>query len=373
MSTAELIEDDITLNSTDKLVLYNPIQAGLVDLEEKYRQGPPTDLSIKENYEQCRLACSELRGIRTKTEKLRKELKADALEYGRKVDSIAKGIIDRILQIEEPYATAKKDHDTAVEVAKREAALAEERRVDGIAKRIATIGGLVAAHVSSSSAEIAALLPELHEDFDSASEWAMEFADKAVEAITDTIAKLEELHAMKVQHEQAAVEKAKAEKEAAEKAEAERIQREKEAAAERERLAREREEIERERAAIQAEKDRLAAEQAERERVARAEQAEKDRIAREEQAAKEQAAEEERARLAAEIEALKKAQEQPEQPEAKQEPVAPTITVDTTCPSESYKAAGRAIMAITGSKATAKAVLDSIINGDIPFILYTGA
>lgn len=373
MTTEELIEDDTNNNtSTDKLVLYDPIQAGLTDLEEKYQKGPASDLSIKENYEQCRLACSELRGIRVKTEKLRKELKADALEYGRKVDSIAKGIIDRILKIEEPYATAKKDHDTAVEVAKREAALAEERRVDGIAKRIATIGGLVAAHVSSSSAEIAALLPELHDDFTSAPEWAMEFADKAVEAITDTIAKLEELHAMKVQHEQAAIEKARAEKEAAEKAEAERIQREKELAAESERLAKEREEIEREHAAIQAEKDRLAAEQAERERIARAEQEEKDRIAREEQAEKDRLAEEERARLAAEIEALKKAQEQPaEQPETKQVPVAPTTT--DTCPNENYKAAGRAIMAITGSKATAKSVLDSIINGEIPFIIYTGA
>lgn len=377
---SEVLEPEIVDVNADKVALYNPIEAGISGLVEKYKDGPK-DLSVPAHYEECRLALSETRGIRGKTEKLRKELKADALAYGRLVDSTAKRIIDQVMEIEEPFATAKKDFDTRIEIEKREKALAEERRVDGIAKRIADIGALVAAHVSSSSEVIESLLPGLAMDLAACSEWAMEFNEKAETVIGDTISKLEELHAMKVQHEQAAADKARMEKEAAEKAEAARVQREKEAIEERARLAKEREAIEAERAAMQAERDKLAKEQAERDRIAAEEQAVKDRAAKEEhdllaavQREKDLEADAERAKMAAEIEALKKAQEQPAMEPVKEEapsPPAPTTAIEAHA--GHYKAAGQAIMAITKNKQMAKALLDSIINGSIPNIIYTGA
>jgi len=314
--TTEVLEPEVEQDlNADKVALYNPIEAGISGLVEKYKGGPK-DLAIPAHYEECRLALSETRGIRSKTEKLRKELKADALAYGRLVDSTAKRIIDQVLEIEEPFATAKKDFDTRIEIEKREKALAEERRVDGIAKRIADIGNLVAAHVSSSSGVIESLLPGLAMELAACSEWAMEFSEKAETVTNDTLSKLAELHAMKVQHEQAAAEKIRMEKESAEKAEADRVQREKEAAEERVRLAKEREALEAERAAMQAERDKLAKEQAEKDRIAAEEQAVKDRAAKEEQdrlaavqREKDLEAEAERAKMAAEIEALKDRQE----------------------------------------------------------------
>jgi len=381
----EVIEEStgkiVVIPSPDKVALYNPIEAGLAKLEEKYKDGPK-DLTIPANYEECRLAIADMRGVRGKTEKLRKELKADALAYGRVVDSRAKGIIDKVLEVESPYATAKKDHDTAVEIAKREKALAEERRVDGIASRIAEIGNLVAAHVSSSSAIIEGLIPDLETSLTSCSIWAMEFREKAESTITETLAKLEELHSMKVQQEQFLIEKAKAEKEAAEKAEADRIQREREAEEERARIAKEREAMEKERAAMQAEREKLAAEQAERDRIAKAEQDEKDRVARAEQALKDQAAAEEKARMAAEIEALRKAQEQVAPPEpvlekyseyAKPEPSNQQTmpAPDLSSHADNYKAAGRAIKEITGNYEMSKAILNAIIAGEIPNVEYT--
>lgn len=363
----EVIEEStgkiVVIPSPDKVALYNPIEAGLAKLEEKYKDGPPTDLTIPANYEACRLALADMRGVRTKTEKLRKELKADALAYGRVVDSRAKVIIDKVLEVEAPYATAKKDHDTAVEIAKREKALAEERRVDWIASKIAMIGNLVAMHVSSTSGEISSVLPGLGTDLETCDEWAMEFADKARSTITESITKLHELHSMKVQQEQFLIEKAKAEQEAAEKAEASRIQREKEAAAERERIAKEREAIEAERVAMQAERKRLAAEQAERDRIAEAE----------------------KARMAAEIEALRKAQE-PQRAQEQPAPVLPdpvkqsepdpsnqqtTPAPDLSSHAENYKAAGRAIKEITGNYEMSKAILNAIIAGEIPNVAYT--
>jgi len=391
IETEEIIEEStgevLTINvSTDKMALYNPIEAGIAGLVEKYKEGPK-DLAIPANYKECQAALSATRGIRGKTEKLRKELKADALAYGRLVDATAKRIVDQVQLIEEPYATAKKDYDTAVEVAKREKALAEERRVDGISQRIAQIGALVTAHVSSSAAAIEELLPGLALDLSSCGDWAMEFSDKAETVINDTMVNLEELRAMKVAAEQAAADRARAEKEAADREEAARVQREKEAAEERARLAKEREAIEIERAAMQAERDRLAAEQAERDRAAAEIQAEKDRVAKAEQdrlsaeqAEKERLFDQERAKMAAEIEALKlkevKVQPvvEPIQVVVEEQPVTAQAAPDS-CPGEDYKAAGRAIMAITGpgSKAIAKELLDTIINGGIPNIIYTGA
>lgn len=358
-----------------KLALYDPIAAGLSSLEEKYRD-PPKDLSVPENYEFCRKALAEMRKIRTGTEKLRKELKADAIEYGRKVDASAKGIIDKVKEIEEPYATAKSEYDTKIEIEKREKALAEERRVDGISTRIATIAALATAHISSSSFDIESAIPDLNNDLLMVDEWAMEFADKARSTIADTMQKLEELHALKVTQEQLAAEQAKAEHERAEQAERDRLQREKEAAAERERLEAERQALEEERAAIQAEKDRIAKEQAEKDRVAKEEQAERDRIAAAEQK-----------RLQDEIDALKQAQakpeaEQPVQPEEDQqgqpaiEPPPSTVqppTVDPSMAAQHRNETGRALMAITGNKITAKAILDAIIAGTIPHTQYTGA
>ena len=63
-------------------------------------------------------------------------------------------------------------------------------------------------------------------------------------------------------------------------------------------------------AAMQAEREKLAAEQAERDRVAKAEQDEKDRVAREEQTERERLFDLERAKAAAEIEALRKAEDE---------------------------------------------------------------
>lgn len=393
---AELVESEADEKDKDqRLAKFDPVKAGLSALTEKYSAGPPADLSIPENYESCRLACSEMRKKRTSAEKIRKELKADALEYGRKVDGIAKQIIDHIANLEEPYAKAKKDYDTKVEIEKREKALAEERRVDGIASRIAEIGALVTAHVSSSSEVIMDLFPDLNTALLTVDDWAMEFAEKARNTLAETMMKLEELVELKVQQEQFAAEKARAEKEAAEKAEADRIQREKEAAEERERLAKEREkleaeqaelerqraehqaeldrqrkeqqaELEKERTALQAEKDRIAAEQAERERQAVAEQEEKNRLENE---AEQLRIEEEQDKQAKESAAVQQAAPSPEDHDGQ----AKTVMMPKDQAIENYREAGKAIKAITNDFQMAKTILDSIINGDIPHITYTGA
>lgn len=83
-------------------------------------------------YEEVRLAIAEVRDARVAVEKRRVELKADALAYGRLVDSKAKELTAMLLEIEEPLKAKKQAVDdekarirAEAEAAKRAAIEAE--------------------------------------------------------------------------------------------------------------------------------------------------------------------------------------------------------------------------------------------------------
>lgn len=77
-------------------------------------------------YEEVRVAIRQCVGARSLIEKTRKNLKADALEYGRRVDSIARTLTNMIEEFELPLQ-AQKD---AVDNAARMAEEAEARRIE---------------------------------------------------------------------------------------------------------------------------------------------------------------------------------------------------------------------------------------------------
>lgn len=74
-------------------------------------------------------AIATLRELRVQIEERRKALKHDSLEYGRKVDEVAKQLFEIILAVELPLKEARKQVDDAKELAKREAAEAERKRL----------------------------------------------------------------------------------------------------------------------------------------------------------------------------------------------------------------------------------------------------
>lgn len=360
-------------NQENMVVTYSVTLADIAKLAEEYKD-IPEDLSIKKNYELVKSRAAKLRKFRTAVEARRKELKADALAWSRRVDSTAKELTEKILEIEEPIATAKKDYDTKLEIEKREATLAEERRVDGIAERIAGIKALVEANISSTSDAIQEAINRAQSNIDEINDWAMEFADKALVTIEETIAKLTELHSLKLQQEKAEEIARIAEEERARKEAEEQARREAEMKAEQERLAEERKKIEAER--VEMERQRMAAE-------------EQARIQRE-------AAEKEASRLQAEIDALKaKAlDEQRVQKESTSQAVTeeapPQVNADNrqedapnqtkaaaaqSAPggySDDYRAAGNAILKFVGSKQVVKVLLDAIIAREIPNVVFTG-
>jgi len=190
--------DTPNLNS---LINYNVTDAAITALAEKYERFP-TDLSVKDNYDIVKSGVSEVRTLRSEVESRRKDLKKDALEYGRKVDSAANGIKERLLAIETPMKEAKKEFDTKQEIEKREIARKEEERVDTIQSNIASIRSLVEANISSPSSNINDIITGLGKEDPKL--WADEFAEKAGSVITETLNKLKELYTMKFNAEMAA-------------------------------------------------------------------------------------------------------------------------------------------------------------------------
>jgi hypothetical protein len=74
-------------------------------------------------------AIATCRGLRVQVEDRRKLLKADSLEYGRRVDEAAKLLTAAILRYEEPLKERKAKHDAAKAEAKRAAEQAERERL----------------------------------------------------------------------------------------------------------------------------------------------------------------------------------------------------------------------------------------------------
>ncbi len=103
-------------------VRYSVTDAGIATLRNELT-GLKADTPA--GYDEVRRGIAQVRGLRTGIEKRRVELKADALSWGRKVDSEAKRLTAQLLEIEEPLKVEK----ATVDDAKERAARAEQDRI----------------------------------------------------------------------------------------------------------------------------------------------------------------------------------------------------------------------------------------------------
>ena len=328
-----------------RVVKYSVTLANIAELQEEYKD-IPQDLSVKKNYSLVKKRQLHVKKLRTEVEARRKELKADALAWGKLVDGTANEIKGKLLEIENPLADARKAHDDKIEIEKREAALAEEKRVDKISSTIAEIIAYPAIAISMKSDDIEGVITELRLDLESVDTWAMEFSEKAKLAINESIEKITALHEMKMQQEKAA--------EIAAAAEAKRIKEEEEA-----RVAREAQ-FEKDRLALEAERIKIA----EDKRIADAAAAAAKKLQDEKdaQAAKEKAA------LEAKIAEMEEAQvkEQDDKPTPKRE-IKPGQKY-----SQDFKDTGNALIKAGLDKALIEKILGLVIKGEIPNLEFTG-
>ena len=86
--------------SETRLVEYNITDAAIAEMKSIYMSLSITDIEDKEQFDSVRSARMTVKGKRVEVEKRRKELKADALAYGKLVDTEAKRITGKLEPIE---------------------------------------------------------------------------------------------------------------------------------------------------------------------------------------------------------------------------------------------------------------------------------
>lgn len=248
-------------------ITYPVLAEHIGQLAEKYLPLRIAGVDDREGTAAVHAARMEIKTLRVNVEKRRKELKASALEYCRKVDDAAKKLTELLAPIE---LHLEGEEDRIIFERNRIKVAAEEARRKLVQERVTILAQF--AHV-----------PDLHT-----------IGDLTAEQFAAYIAPIQKAH------EEAAAERERLAKLEAERLEAERVERQrieaqeaaeraelaKQQAEERRRLDAERAELDRQRREQQAEADRIAAEQraendrlaAERKRIAD-EQAERDRAA----------------------------------------------------------------------------------------------
>ena len=122
------------------MIVYDVTDAAIAELKGRYSGLKIVDSS---SYEHVRVAIAEVRTKRTGVEKMRKDLKADALTYGKRVDAEAKRLTDALKSIEDPLQTEKDRVDAEKEKVRQEKAAKEQDRVDGIRARISAFQHLL--------------------------------------------------------------------------------------------------------------------------------------------------------------------------------------------------------------------------------------
>jgi chromosome segregation ATPase len=281
---------DVIEAPTEKHVIeYNITDAGLAELAKKYGGMVITT----DNLDDGKAARKAVRDVRLAVEERRKELKADALAYGKAVDGKANEIKAKIAKVEEPLA----EQLDAIANAEK---LAEEERLEAIESHLAVLRAYGQDTEDRTLAELQQWQEQLNE-YEITEEVFQEFREQAVGAKAESESRL-----------RIAIErKQRAEEEAAALEEQRKAQ-----AEEQEKLDAQRKEIEEAQAKLREEqeaaeakaREEQAAKDAERQAELDAQQAELDKQ-REEQERKEQ---EEREQAEAEAAAARAAELAPD-------------------------------------------------------------
>lgn len=287
---------------TTSIVEYSKTEAALAELRTKYNR--KYDVTNTAGMTDAKKARAEIRTYRTDLEKMRKEIKAPALERCRLIDAEAARITSELEALEGPIDDAIKVEEARKEAEKQAAERAAKALSDAALQLANEMRAALTAMVGRPAAEVADQLKAMR---------TVKVPDNVhandVSAVKDqVVAQLEVLHARAVSLE------AEDKRRAAERAELEAL-RAQAAKEEEARQAREKESAARLAAQANAEKEKLeAAAKAERERIeADRRKAEQERTAADAKAAAERQAADaaaQKARDAANAEAAKRIAEQ---------------------------------------------------------------
>ena len=244
--------------NTTTIQEYSAIDAAVATLRHKHG-GKLFDVTTTDGMKEARAARREVKEFRVELEKLRKQIKAPALERCQMIDSEAKRITSALVEIESPIDDQIKAEENRIREEKEAAERAERERVQAIRDRIGKFDEALSACVGATSEKIRSILAWVRDESLSDIDFA-EYTDEVHQKRSDAMTRIEralddaernEREAERLRLEREALERelaAEAERQAAARAEEER--REREAL---EKARQEREDLEAERARLDAE------------------------------------------------------------------------------------------------------------------------
>lgn len=212
MTKAQKVEVFEMQRTSNLVVEYDLPNAAIKELAERFA---PLEITDTASYKMVVGAIAEVRTLRTTVEKKRVELKRDALEYGRKVDSEAKRITAMLTPIENELIGKKQIEDNRKEAERQEKIRIEQERIacirekiSGIQRMVLGLNGLTSKDIHDLAPLVAAIVitPEEYAEFTLEAEQAKGEVKAAIAKAYDERVKLEE------------------EEEAARKAESERLE-----------------------------------------------------------------------------------------------------------------------------------------------------
>ena len=183
MAKAQKVEVFEMQRTSNLVVEYDVPTAAVEDMAKRFA---PLEITDTASYKEVTSAIAEVRTLRITVEKKRVELKRDALEYGRKVDSEAKRITAMLSPIENELIGKKQVEDNRKEAVRQEKIRIEEERVGSIKQKIFLIRRRAVGIINLDTDKLSDLAMELDEIEIDEKKYA-EFAAEAQQAKADAI------------------------------------------------------------------------------------------------------------------------------------------------------------------------------------------
>ena len=153
-------------------------------------------------YQQAHRMAMDIMRVRTGIEDKRKELKRDALDWGKKVDNEAKRLTAMVQEIEAPWRKLKDDADAEAERIEREAHEAEAKAMALIEAKVRTLMVAAEGLLNADSAFIEKRLEKVKAEVITEDEYGSLY-DAAVMYHTKAVKDLEEALQTRIDHEAA--------------------------------------------------------------------------------------------------------------------------------------------------------------------------
>jgi hypothetical protein len=165
---------------------YNVTDAAIAELRSSYSGMTIAGVGDKDGYKAVHEAKIHVRDLLVRVEKTRKELKQESLDYGRKVDSAAKSITERLEPLRDELAAEEKriDDQKSAILAKRQQEISD--RVNARVAALTAVNGLALIRVEN-------LPAMLEEDFQAFLAMATETFTKAEAERVSQAAELDRL------------------------------------------------------------------------------------------------------------------------------------------------------------------------------------